>query len=301
MALPTIHAGWESGTGGDHSEFEIPDFRKLNSFTVLNKSQGATIFFLRGCGMRKWLAGIIVLTAVVIFGLPAEAYEQAYEKTVPLAAGGALHLENVNGSIDVRAWDRAEVQIYAVKRAGRSNDDLALVNIDVESTLGRVSIVTRYPSDQGVDVSVDYRIRVPRRVMLENITTVNGVIHVTDVDGGGQLHTVNGDVEVLDCAGGFSARTTNGNIHEELRLLNAKAQVDLESMNGTILVALPANAGADIDAQSLNGDFRTERPVTMNGAFSHGSFRGKLGAGGSPLRIRTVNGAIQLAVWRPSV
>jgi len=251
--------------------------------------------------MRKWLAGFAALTAAVICGIPTQAYEQAYEKSVPLAAGGTLHLENVNGSVDVRAWDRAEVEIYAVKRAGRSDADLALVNIDVESRLGRVSIVTRYPSDQGVDVSVEYHIHVPRRVLLETIATVNGAIRVTDVDGGGVLHTVNGDVEVLDCAGGFSARTTNGNIREELRLLNAKAEIELQSMNGTILVALPTNAGAEIDAQSMNGDVRTERPLVMNGAFSHGSFHGKLGTGGAPLRIRTVNGAIQLAVWKPSV
>jgi hypothetical protein len=251
--------------------------------------------------MRKWLAGIIVFAAAAICGAPAHAYEQAYEKTVPLAAGGSLHLENVNGSVDVRAWDRAEVQIYAVKRASRSDEDLSLVNIDVDATLGRVNIVTHYPADQGVDVSVDYRIRVPRRVLLENISTVNGTIHVTDVDGGGKLHTVNGDVDVMDCAGGFSARTTNGDIHEELRVLTTKASVELESMNGSILVALPASAGAELDAQSLNGDFHTEKPVVMNGAFSHGSFRGKLGVGGAPLRIRTVNGGIQIAVWKPSV
>jgi Putative adhesin len=251
--------------------------------------------------MRKWLAGLIVFAAASICGAPAQAYEQAYEKTVPLSAGGALHLENVNGSVDVRAWDRPEVQIYAVKRASRSDEDLALVSIEVDATLGRVNIVTRYPQDQGVDVSVDYRIRVPRRVLLEDISTVNGTIHVTDVDGGGKLHTVNGDVDVFDCAGGFSAHTTNGDIHEELRVLTAKSPVELESVTGSILVALPANAGAELDAQSLNGDFRTEKPIAMNGAFSHGSFRGKLGAGGATLKIRTVNGAIQLAVWKPSV
>jgi hypothetical protein len=251
--------------------------------------------------MRKWLAGLIVFSAAAICGAPAQARQQAYEKTVPLAAGGSLHLENVNGSVDVRAWDRPEVQIYAVKRATRSDEDLSLVNIDVDAALGRVNIVTRYPADQGVDVSVDYRIRVPRRVLLENVSTVNGTIHVTDVDGGGKLRTVNGDVDVVDCAGGFSAHTTNGDIHEELRVITAKASVELESMNGSVLVALPANAAVDLDAQSLNGDFRTEKPLMMNGAFSPGSFRGKLGGGGSPLRIRTVNGAIQIAVWKPSV
>ncbi len=56
--------------------------------------------------MRKWLAGIIVLAVGVFCGAPAHAYEQAYEKTVPLTAGGTLRLENVNGSVDVRAWDR---------------------------------------------------------------------------------------------------------------------------------------------------------------------------------------------------
>src|SRR5579864_3462519 len=244
--------------------------------------------------MRKWLAGLIVFTAAGISGAPAHAYEQAYEKTVPLAAGGSLHLENVNGSVDVRAWDRAEVQIFAVKRGARGDEDLSLVNIDVDATLGHVNIVTKYPKDQGVDVSVDYRIRVPRRVLLENVSTVNGTIHVTDVDGGGKLRTVNGDVDVFDCAGGFSAHTTNGDIHEELRVLTAKASVELESMNGSILVALPVNAAVDLDAQSLNGDFRTEKPLMMNGAFSPGSFRGKLGAGGAPLRVRTVNGGIQI-------
>jgi DUF4097 and DUF4098 domain-containing protein YvlB len=138
-------------------------------------------------------------------------------------------------------------------------------------------------------------------VLLQDISTVNGTIHVTDVDGGGKLHTVNGDVDVFDCAGGFSAHTTNGDIHEELRALTVKTPVELESVTGSILVALPADVGAELDAQSLNGDFRTEKPIMMNGAFSHGSFRGKLGAGGASLKIRTVNGAIQLAVWKPSV
>lgn len=250
--------------------------------------------------MRKWLAAAIFLTIGLVCVAPANAYDQVYDKTVPLPAGGTVHLENVNGSVDVRAWDREEVEVYAVKTARRDSADLNKVNIELKVSGGRVDVATHYPSDQGVDVTVEYHIHVPRRVLLESIATVNGSVRVTDVDGSGQLRTVNGDVEVYDCAGAFSARSTNGSIREELRGLGAQA-VALETMNGSVLLALPANAGAELDAQSLNGDIRTEKPVMMNGSFGHGSFRGKLGAGGPPLRIRTVNGAIQIAVWKATV
>lgn len=249
---------------------------------------------------RNWFAAAALLLAVVALSSPASAYDQQYQKTVPLPYGGTLHLENVNGPVDIRAWDRESVEIYAVKTAQRSTSDLDLVSINVKSGAGRVDIDTQYPVDQGVDVSVQYRIMVPRRVTLENITTVNGIIQISGVEGTGLLHTVNGDIEVYDCTGGLSARTTNGNIHEEVRVFDAK-ELTLETMNGSVLVALPSNAGAQLDAQSLNGEIRTERPVMMNGAFGHGSFRGKLGAGGAPMRIRTVNGTIQIAVWKPTV
>jgi hypothetical protein len=250
--------------------------------------------------MRKWIAGAILFAAALMISGRASAYDEVYEKVVPLSAGGALHLENVNGSVDVSAWDREEVEIHAVKTARRSSADLALVKIETSTAPGRVDVATRYPADEGVDVTVEYKIHVPRRALLETIATVNGNVRVTDVDGGGQLRTVNGDVEVYDCAGGFSARSTNGSVHEELQRLTAKA-LSLETVNGSVLLAIPANAGAQLDAQSLNGEIRTQKPMMMNGSFGHGSFRGKLGAGGAPLRIRTVNGVIQISLWKSTV
>jgi DUF4097 and DUF4098 domain-containing protein YvlB len=234
--------------------------------------------------MRKWIAGAILFAAALMISGRASAYDEVYEKVVPLSAGGALHLENVNGSVDVSAWDREEVEIHAVKTARRSSADLALVKIETSTAPGRVDVATRYPADEGVDVTVEYKIHVPRRALLETIATVNGNVRVTDVDGGG----------------GFSARSTNGSVHEELQRLTAKA-LSLETVNGSVLLAIPANAGAQLDAQSLNGEIRTQKPMMMNGSFGHGSFRGKLGAGGAPLRIRTVNGVIQISLWKSTV
>src|SRR5579862_3315082 len=143
--------------------------------------------------MRKWLTGAILFVAALGGSAPAHAYDQVFDKTVPLSAGGALILENVNGNVEIHAWDRQEVQIHAVKSARRSSADLGLVTIEVKVVSGKVQVITHYPPDQGVDVGVEYNVQVPRRVLLENITTVNGNVRVTDVDGAGLLHTVNGD------------------------------------------------------------------------------------------------------------
>ncbi len=248
--------------------------------------------------MWKLLVGFIGL-ALFVCVAPARANDQTITKTLPFAQGGTLRIENVNGSVEIRGWDREEIEIRAVKSAPRSAD-LDLVQIEIKPAADRVEIETRYPADQGVDVSVEYLIRVPRRVIIENAATVNGAVRVSGVEGSGELRTVNGDVEVSEAGGGFNARTTNGSIREELQSYAAKP-LALETMNGSILVALPLNAGAELDAQSMNGEIRTVRPVLLNGAFGRGSFRGKLGAGGAPLRIRTVNGAIQITVWSATV
>ena len=89
--------------------------------------------------MRNWLVG--ALLSAVVCAAPAFAADQAFEKTVPLAAIGTLHLENLNGSVEVRGWDRNEVEIRAVKTARQSPADLNDVSIDVNATPGRVNIV----------------------------------------------------------------------------------------------------------------------------------------------------------------
>jgi hypothetical protein len=249
--------------------------------------------------MSKWFAGAIFVMAALMSVSPANAYTQTFDRVVPISANGALRLENVNGLVDVRAWDRNNVEIRAVKTAA-SSDDLNRVTIAIESQPDWVHVLTRYPQDQSVDVNVEYHISVPRGVALESIVTVNGDVRATNLDSGGALQTVNGDVEVYDCAGSFSARTTNGNIREELRSLG-KASTALETMNGSVLLALPASAGAQLDAQTMNGEIHSERPILMQGSSGHGSFQGKLGPGGAPLRIRAVNGSIQIAVWKATI
>ncbi len=216
---------------------------------------------------------------------------------------------NVNGSVQVDGWEREQVEIQAVKSAGRNPEELERVQVEVVARADAVQVRTRYPQDEGVEVAVEYHVRVPSRVLLSRVETVNGAVRVRGVEGAGELRSVNGNVELLDGAGHFSARTTNGNVRLELRQLascdeparSSSCSLSVETVNGSVLLALPADANADLEVRSLNGDFRSELPVTVRGSADAREFRGRLGRGGSAVRIRTVNGGIRVVAARPTV
>lgn len=247
--------------------------------------------------MRKWLAGAVLAGAVLFSGAATQAAEQSWAKTFPLAPGGKFALVNVNGSVDVRGWDRDTVEIRAVKSA-RNPEDLQRVTIEANAAAGRVEIITHYPEEEGVDAGVEFHVRVPSRVMLERVMTVNGNVDVAGIEGKATLHTVNGNVEAFNCAGSFSARTTNGNIREELSRLDADSA--LETVNGSVMIALPKSAGAQVEAQSMNGEVRTELSLSMLSGYVPGKLTGKLGGGGPALRLYSVNGAIQIVLLKPT-
>ena len=255
--------------------------------------------------MRKNMRTNMILSVAAALALLLVALQQihaqssvafpseTFDRTVSLAPGGSFAIENVNGAVAITGWDRDAVEIHAVKTASLA-EDLGRVQIDVAATPGRVQIDTVDPHEDGVEVAVNYSVRVPRRVLLQEVATVNGSVRVTGVNAMGELHSVNGDIEVSDSAGGFSARTTNGDIHMELDRLATTGPLAVETVNGTIALALPANAAANLDVRSLNGDFQSQLPVVYLGAYRPRELHGRLGAGGALLQLRTVNGSIRV-------
>ncbi|MGA8144754.1 MAG: DUF4097 family beta strand repeat-containing protein [Candidatus Acidiferrales bacterium] len=252
-----------------------------------------------GCGVLLLLAGIVIVATP---GFASNPNHQIFEHTYPLPPGGSFLLENVNGSVQVDGWDRDEVEVEAVKTANTDGQDLERVKIDVDSEPGQVSVHTRYPKGEGVEVAVEYHVHVPYRVLLGSIGTVNGSVLVRGVDGGGDLRSVNGNVEVLNSAGRFSAKTTNGNLRLELRQILDGAPMNLETVNGSVVLGLPSDAKANLKVLSMNGEFYSELPMTSSTDMPAArAFRGKLGTGGGEISVRTINGGVRLLLQRPGV
>jgi DUF4097 and DUF4098 domain-containing protein YvlB len=77
--------------------------------------------------------------------------------------------------------------------------------------------------------------------------------------------------------------------------LDPAKSVKLESVNGGIVLTLPAGAGADVEASTVNGGIGGDTDLAVKSNFPLGhEVKGKLGGGGSRIKIETVNGGIQI-------
>lgn len=245
--------------------------------------------------MRRVDLVVGALVAAAVLAWPAWAFDDVFSRTLPLKAGGGFSLENINGPVVLSGWDREEVEVRAVKSAA-SAGDLDRVRIIAEERDGGVSVSTVYPRDGDVEVTVSYDVRVPKRVLLKRVATVNGTVRVNGLHATGELFSVNGNLEVTECTGGLLARTTNGDIRMELAHVIGPERLAMATVNGSIELTLPANAGVLLDVHSLRGDFQSELPVQVEGPQGRREFQARIGGGGVPIELRTVNGAIRVLV-----
>ena len=119
-----------------------------------------------------------------------EAREE-FHQTYPLSANGRVSIENINGGVQIKVWDRAAVQVDAVKKAYRQSR-LAEAQIQVNATEESIRIRTEYPRENQTfrgderrwenPALVEYTITVPRKAMLESVELVNGSLSIDGVE-----------------------------------------------------------------------------------------------------------------------
>lgn len=238
----------------------------------------------------------LAFLAPLCFGVTRE-----FTRIYPLRADGSLELNNVNGSVRIEGWDKNEVEIRAVKTTPDQESLLDMVAIEIDARPDALSISTRYPQEEGVEVAVDYVIHVPRHAQLSHINNVNGTVRIVSSESIGELHTVNGNIEVYESSGDVHAHTTNGNVYLELKHPADERGASAETTNGSVLLAIPADLPADLEARCMNGKFSSELPMVISGADQPRTVHGKLGRGGTPIHLGTVNGAIRVIALRSTV
>jgi DUF4097 and DUF4098 domain-containing protein YvlB len=256
-------------------------------------------------------AGLVLFLAAAAYAAPGLAISKDFDQSYPLQPGGSFELQNVNGTVEVQGWDRDSVEVHAVKTAKVKESDLERVSIEVDAKPSAVSVVTRYPQNEGVEVAVEYTIHVPHGARVEHIGTVNGTLRIAGVDSIEDLRTVNGNIEVYEGGGAIHAHTTNGNVHLELARLSFsgaspgarsdKGEATAETTNGSLLLAVPSDTQAELEARCMNGNFSSELPLALETSLRPREIHGKLGRGGAPIHLHTVNGGIRVVVLRSTV
>jgi hypothetical protein len=278
--------------------------------------------------MRKkaWLAGLALVLGTAAWA-PADEWSHRYA----LKGRPDLHVQTDDGSVRVEAGDRSEIEALVTTEGWRIGE--GEVSIAESQTGDRVSIEVRIPQRWHTGFkhrSVKLLLRVPREADLD-VRTGDGGVDVEPISGKVAIFTGDGHIAAQGLRGDIRLHTSDGSIRAEglegrlhadtgdghmdvrgrfdaldLRTGDGHIEADVErgskvgeawslrSGDGGIVLRVPDDLAADLEAHTGDGHIELDSPVTVSGTISRSEVRGKLGAGGAPLRLQTGDGSIRL-------
>jgi DUF4097 and DUF4098 domain-containing protein YvlB len=227
-------------------------------------------------------------------------------------SGQVVEIKGVRGNIHAESTSGNEVEVLATK-AG-PNGGTSKVDIKVIEHRDGVTICALYPTidakqpqvctpgtgndrefdNLGLvffrnnDVRVDFTVRVPAGVRFVG-RTLKGQVEAASLKSDIEVFTINGNVRV-STDGNVMARSMTGSIDASLAGTNWTRPVDLQTVNGDIIVGLPNGANASVRGETRSGRITSDFPLTVEKK----RVNGVIGNGAGSLRLKTETGSIKL-------
>jgi hypothetical protein len=234
-----------------------------------------------------------------------EEVREEFHQTYPLAPSGRVSVENLNGGVQIKVWDRAAVQVDAVKRAYK-RERLNEAKIDVNSSEENIRIKTEYPDQNQTFTSdergryenpatVDYTLTVPRQAVLESIELINGPIDIEGVEGSVKASSINGPVTARGLLGEARLSTINGPLQVTFTRLDDAKTISLQSINGPVTLIIPSDSNAMVRASTVHGGISNDFGLAVkDGEYVGHDLAGQIGTGGPRIKLGNVNGPIRI-------
>ena len=255
---------------------------------------------------------LLSLLAVALSGVvqAGQALEEKFEKAYAGTGIDRLRLHNVNGSVRVGTWDRAEIRVSAVKRAKGSGAQEALEQTQIRvtkqgSTLDIETILPKPTRSWGIfswgnraGAEVVYELQLPAGLAVD-VETVNGRVSAEGRVAPLTLNTVNGSVRVEAHAASLNVNTVNGSV--EVAFAGPLQAADLETVNGSVTVSCARDSSFRFDLQTVNGKIRSDfTEVMVEGKWGPKEARGTIAEGTGRLAVETVNGEVRIVALEPA-
>jgi len=254
--------------------------------------------------LATWMGAILVTSCALLLVNQAWAFDKLTEEfhhSYPLASGGRVELENINGAVHITGWDQNEVKVDAVKYAS-SKARLDEAEIEVDATSDTVSIRTKYHSHDHTwnrdgwnnPATVEYTLMVPRSARLDEVELVNGSLDIHQVAGEVRASCVNGKLIAQDLQGRVRLETVNGRLEPQFDHLGS-SPIELSSVNGSVELTLPSDAKAELEASTVSGGIDNDFGLhIINHHWVGHELKAELGGGGTRIKLSNVNGRIEI-------
>ncbi|WP_251359049.1 DUF4097 family beta strand repeat-containing protein [Kangiella sp. TOML190] len=250
-----------------------------------------------GLGLITASVSTLMLTEVALADV-----DENFSKRYPFDNKGVISVENINGKIEIEGWDEDEILLEYTITAD-DKDGLERINVDVDVSDSRFSVDVDFSSQKkgwfswggSSSGEVEFRLKVPSQAFLKGIDSVNGNINIEKVLGEIKAETVNGRIVIENAGSDVSTDTVNGNIKIVMDRFSGSQRIKGESVNGDIVVYLPANGGFRLNAETLNGDLANDFGIEVDeGEYVGAEMSGRYKDGDGRLSFDTVNGDIEV-------
>ena len=277
---------------------------------------------VKGLALPAVLVALLAVPGCVdIIGSDLNKYVERDEKHFAVSGKPDVALTTFDGSIEIRPWDKADVQVVIEKR-GRDHDDVAAIEVKAEQHGDRIEIsVTEPKRDHGGfnlhfnnNRSAKLIVSVPASADI-TAKSGDGSIDIERVAGHVQLRSGDGSIRGRMLGGDVEANTGDGSIRLDGKLTSVRvhtgdgsvtihadpgsspgADWDIVTGDGSVTLEVPDGFSAEVDAHTGDGGIHM-RDLTLSnvtGNIGKNSLRGRLGDGGKALRMRTGDGSITL-------
>ena len=221
--------------------------------------------------MRRIVTGL----AIAVLALAPRAVKaQSVDSTFTVRSGARFELQNVSGTVHIRAWNRSQIRVQAESDGAR---------VDLDVSMGGVSVRSIPRRGEG---DVDFTISVPVGTPLEvhaisadiDASAVCGPARLGSISGGVTLTCATGDVEVESVSGDVSA-TDIRDAHAEIS--STSGDVEVRQLKGSLSarsvsgdVTLERVDGDDVGVETVSGEIGFSGPIHDSGRYRFRSHSG---------------------------
>jgi len=243
-------------------------------------------------------SAVLAFAFCALAPLGAAAEVDHVTRTVALAPGGTLRVNNFSGRVTITGTDRKDATVDAVRRGSR--DKLNRISLDIH-TEGSTLVINANRRDRswwsrhnGV-VDTDLDIKVPRNTNLD-VDVFSAAVTVDGVEGRHKLHGFSSRVRLNDVTGPIRVHTFSGSVDVGAKEWVADQVIDVDTFSGNVALRLPETARGTVNFNSFSGRLNSDIPLTLRST-QRRSVRAELGGSpsGGTLRLKTFSGSVKIA------
>jgi hypothetical protein len=175
---------------------------------------------------------------------------------------GTIKIQVARGTLEIQGADSAEVVVVsnqAPKSQAPRQDGLRVLSAASSFSLSeKDNVITLDALESGAGSAATFRLTVPRQSSIVVQNSWGGDIRCAGITGNIEITGTNGSIRLEDVAGGVVVTTMNGEIHATMKELQAGKPLSFQSMNGEIVLRLPADTQANVRIRTQNGSVLTD-------------------------------------------